>query len=327
MLQLLRTVVGALSTVSVFVSLVTYYLAANKQWQVKHERPVAASISITSNGLYLLTTTFFALNMLLTSAPWQTLAETALSLLNTVFILAIGLSFWVPRERGKGLWTRIVESLRSERAHLGALARALTHPSGSQAIIDVLTQVAVVDDVVDEREKAFIEVFARSWAIRVDWGCVAGHGALSTKEKYAHLRRTIDAYLDGAPPKEQALQLADIVTRLIAADEKITEAESLIGAEISALLEHYGEEGHRVVYEVHLVPQSQAQLEAMVAAYPRMPRRVLASGGAVGVAATCYSAEYAEVVRGHYAGTSFYTAVKRVDYGDALPPPRSMYSS
>jgi hypothetical protein len=312
MLEILRTVVGALSTASVVISLVTYYLAANKQWQVKHERAVAASISISSNGIYLLITTLFALNMLLTTAPWQTLAETAFSLLNTVFLLAIGLSLWVPGEQGKGLWTRLVESLRSERAHLDAMARGLTHPSGSRAILDVLTQMAMVDGRLDDREKAFIEVFARSWDLPVDWDAIGVLSAVPARQKYAKLRRSIDDYLAGAPPKAQALQVADILARLVQADKKVTEAETIIGAELSALLEHFSNEGAQVVYEVHLVPQSPAQLEAMAAAYPNMDRRVLPSG-TIGVAATCYSAEYAEVVRAEYADTAFYTAVMRVE--------------
>ncbi len=326
MLQIVRTVVDALTTASVVISLVTYYLAANKQWQVRHERAVAASISITSNGLYLLTSAFFALNMLLTAAPWQTMAETAFSLGNTVFMLAIGMSVWVPGERSKGLWRLLVESLRSERRHLGALAKALTHPSGSQMIIDILTQVATIDGVVDDREKAFIKVFADSWDIRIDWAEVARKGTAPAKQKFAQLRRDIEGYLDVTPPREQALQLADILVRLVNADEMVTEAEALITAELGALLEHYGEEGERAIYEVHLVPQSPAQVEAMAVAFPNMKHRALASGP-VGVAATCYSAEYAEVIRGQYAGHGVYTAVNKVSYPAARLAARSMYSS
>jgi hypothetical protein len=98
----------------------------------------------------------------------------------------------------------------------------------------------------------------------------------------------------------------------------VTEAEALITAELGALLEHYGEEGDGTVYEVHLVPQSPAQVEAMAAAFPKMKRRALASGP-VGVAATCYSAEYAEVIRGQYAGHGIYTAVTRVGAAERSP--------
>jgi hypothetical protein len=170
----------------------------------------------------------------------------------------------------------------------------------------------MVDGKLDDREKAFIEVFARSWDLDVDWAAIRVLSAVPANQKYAKLRESIEDYLAGAPPKAQALQVADILSRLVQADEKVTEAETLIGAELTALLEYYSQEGARVVYEVHLVPQSPAQLQAMAAAYPKMDRRVLPSG-TVGVAATCYSAEYAEVVRAEYAGTAFYTAVKRVD--------------
>jgi hypothetical protein len=322
-LHVVRTVVDALTTVSVVVSLVTYYLAANKQWQVKHERAVAASISVTSNGLYLLTTLFFALNMALTSAPWQTMVETTLALLNTAFVLTIGMSIWVPGERAKGLWQLLAESLRSERRHLGALARAMTHPSGSRTILDILTRVATVDGIVDAREKAFIRVFADSWGIRIDWAEVAKAGDLPAKQRYAQLRRDVAAYFAGEPPRAQALQLADVLGRLVNADDRVTEAEALIAAEIGAQLEQYGEERDRVVYEVHLVPQSPAQAEAMATAFPRMQRRVLPSGP-IGVAATCYSPEYAEMVRDQFAGLDFYTAVRRVAATErlvrAVPP-------
>jgi uncharacterized tellurite resistance protein B-like protein len=319
-LDFVRTVVDALTTVSVGISLVTYYLAANRQWQVKHERAVAASISITSNGLYLLTTSLFALNMVLTAAPWQTMAETGFSLVSTVFILAVGLSTWVPGESTKGFWRRLRESLQSERRHLGALAKALTHVSGSSKIIDILTRVATVDGSVDDREKAFINVFASSWDIRVDWEEVARRGAAPAKQQYAQLRRDLEAYLATDPPEAQALQLADILVRLANADDKVTEAEALVIAELGALLEHYGEndgERDRLVYEVHIVPQSPAQDAAMTAAFPRMKRRVL-PGGAVGLAATCYSPEYAEVVRSQFTGLSIYTAVKPVKASERI---------
>ena len=243
MLNIVRAVVDALTTVSVVISLVTYYLAANKQWQVKHERAVAASISVSSNGLYLVTTTFFALNMVLTSAPWQTMAETALALVNTVFLLAVGISLWVPGERSKGVWRLVRESLRSQRRHLGALAKAMTHPWSSHAIIDILTGVATIDGIVDAREKAFINVFANSWGIRVDWSEVAKGGDLPARpEVPLQLRRGAAAYLAGTPPKAQALQLADLLSRLIQADDRVTQHEALIATEIGAHLQHYGEE-------------------------------------------------------------------------------------
>jgi hypothetical protein len=164
---------------------------------------------------------------------------------------------------------------------------------------------------VDAREKTFINLFANSWGIRVDWPEVVKGGSLPPSQKFAQLRRHIDAYLAASPPKAQALQLADLLSRLIHADQRVTEAEALIAAEIGAHLEQYGEERDRVVYEVHLVPQSQAQAEAIAAAFPRMQRRVLPSG-AVGVAATCYSPEYAEIVRDQFSGLDWYTAVSKV---------------
>ena len=56
----------------------------------------------------------------------------------------------------------------------------------------------------------------------------------------------------------------------------------------------------------------------MAAAFPRMKRRVLPSGS-VGVAATCFSPEYAETVRDQFAGHEWYTAVTRVTTTGALP--------
>jgi hypothetical protein len=324
-LNIIRTVVDALTTVSVAISLITYYLAANKQWQVKHERAVAASISVSSNGLYLITTLFFALNMVLTSAPWQTEVETALAIANTVFMLAIGISLWVPGEQSKGVWQLLRESLRSERRHLGALAKAMTNPWSSRAIIDILTGVATIDGVVDAREKAFINVFANSWGIRVDWSEVVKGSDLPSGQKYARLRRGIHAYLEGTPPKAQALQLADLLARLIQADEQVTEPEALIAAEIGAHLQQYGDDRDPVVYEVHLVPQSQAQAEALATAFPRMKRRMLPSGP-VGVAATCYSPEYAETVRDQFAGLEWYTAVTKVTVTEPVVPSASPHS-
>ena len=317
--------VGVLTSISVAVSLVTYYLAANKTWQVKHEQVVASSISLASYGLYAVVAAINLANLVLTRSAWQTVVEYALTIVSTLFTITVGLGWWVPGQRQKGVSRLLLDSLKSEPRHLGALAQALTHPDGAGRIVDILKRMAVIDGRLDARERAVVQLFADTWGIAIDWAEVAARRPESTEAEFAAIRADIEAYLASAPPIDQALQLAELIVRLVNADGEVTREEGVIARELESLLHQYAGAGDGTTWEIHLVPQSREEEDAMRAAHPLLTCRSR-GGGNIFVAAVCSSREYAELVRSQFSAAKYYAAVARVAPRSSAPdlPPRAL---
>lgn len=307
-METLRAIVDFFASISLVISLITLYLSWNKTWGVKHERAVAESVSLSSNLIYLLPSLFATLNEVWNGVTWQTGVEYVIGYADILFFMLIGLGWWVAGERQKGLWRLLRENLRTERQRLGDLASAFIRPASAGTILDLLTQLALIDETLEAKEKKFIQAFAEAWSIQLDWETIAHRPRLAGAAKYTHLRRYVADYLATSPPPEQALQLADILTKLVQADDRVAEAESLIVSELTGLLERYAGTHRQAVYEVQLVPLNPEQAEAMALAFPQMDKRAL-HGGVVLVAGTYFSRPYAELIRRQYGALNFYTAV------------------
>jgi hypothetical protein len=310
-MQTVRAVVDFFASISLVISLITLYLSWNKTWGVKHERAVAESVSLSSNLIYLIPSLFATLNEAWSGITWQTGVEYVIGYLDIAFFMLIGLGWWVAGERQKGVGRLLRENLRTERQRLGDLARAFIRPASAGTILDLLTHLALIDETLETKEKKFIQAFAEAWSLQLDWEALARRPRPSGPAKYAHLRQYVSQYLATTPPPKQALQLADIVTKLVRADDQVTEAETLIVSELTGLLERYAGTNGQIVYEVHLVPLNQAQAEAMALAFPQMDRRAL-HGGEVWVAGSYFSRPYAELLRRQYLELNFYTAVVEI---------------
>ncbi len=307
-METLRAVVDFFASISLIISLVTLYLSWNKTWGVKHERAVAESVSLSANLIYLIPSLFATLNEVWSGVTWQTGVEYVMGYAEIVFFMLIGLGWWVTGERQKGFWRLLKENLRTERQRLGDLAKSLIRPTNAGNILDLLTHLALIDETLESKEKQFIQAFAEAWAIELDWAAMAQRPRPAGPAKYTHLRRAVADYLATTPPPEQALQLADVLNKLVNADAQIAEAETLIVSELTGLLERYAGADGQTVYEVHLVPLNREQADAMTLAFPQMDQRAL-HGGEVFVAGAYFSRPYAELIRRQYVALNFYTAV------------------
>ena len=316
MLALFRAVIGFLTSVSVVVSFVTYYLSWNKTWQHKHEAPVAASISVASSVIYLAVTGVQLLNLLLTNAPWQTTFEYVMAEVGAVFLLVVGAGWWVPHKRQQGLGQLLLSSLRSERQQLGVLARALAYPTGSRKIIAILASLALLDDSLDARELALIQLFADAWGVRVDWRAIKKASLGSAAVRYERLHRLTEDYLALTPPPRQAIQLVDLIRKLANADTEVSGPEAAIIVELTGLLETYAGHFGKIMYEIHLVPQSSAQLDAIKTSMPGLEERSL-PGGLILIAGRYFALEYAHVVQDRYQQLGCYSAVVQVRQTEA----------
>jgi hypothetical protein len=214
----IRAIVSALAFASLGFSAIEVYLTLNKLWKRKHERAVAQSISIMGRIVGLVPLLFFTLNYVF-EAQWQGVIDGALWLFTGLVTVAIGTGFWIEGERKKGLWALIKESLRLERQEAGDLAKSLFRPSGARLVLDILAQIALIDEHLDEREKAYIHSFADSWGINIAWEDLIAGRAPGGHINYINLRKSLAHYLATSPPVPQVSQLGDILHALVTVDE------------------------------------------------------------------------------------------------------------
>jgi DnaJ-domain-containing protein 1 len=310
-------VLESLTLASLLVVATQVYLVLNKLWIRKHERAVAESVSIMGESLGLAPLAILSVNYA-ADGYWEGMVDSALWVLAGVVTIAVGTGRWVEGKRQRGFWQLVRESLRLERNEVGDLARSFFRPSGAAQILEILGQVALLDQELDERERAFVESFAESWGVSFQWEELeeSGGGALDM----VRLRRSVERYLATSPPAGQVTQLADAVSSLVRIDRVTTEEEELMLEELTGMFDDYAGEGGSTRYVVALVPQDEAQDEALRGLLPGIVKKRLEGGLAYPVG-PYYSTRYADVVAEQYRSMSFFATVVREEAGDAVRAP------
>jgi hypothetical protein len=135
---------------------------------------------------------------------------------------------------------------------------------------------------------------------------------------YVRLRRSVDDYLSLSPPLAQVVQLRDLLSLFVQADEDVSEEEALILSELGGLFGEYLEDEDAVRYQVLIVPQSPEQDRAISTLFPQLTRCDIA-GGVAFIAGTFYSAEYAEMIADRYRSLRFFCSVSEARENGAAP--------
>ncbi|MEH2122780.1 tellurite resistance TerB family protein [Nostoc sp.] len=167
-MEFLKQLIFYLTFASLGFTITDIYLRANKLWKRKHDKTVAESISITAMFVSIVPGSVFTLNYLFVG-QWQGFIQEALYLLLVTFNISVGIELWVPGERHKSFFTLLKQALNLERKEVGDLAIALFKPPQHKTIIDILCQIALIDERLDERERKFIDTFAQKWGIEFSW--------------------------------------------------------------------------------------------------------------------------------------------------------------
>src|SRR5207244_816155 len=107
--------------------------------------------------------------------------------------------------------------------------------SGARKIVDILSQVALIDGVLDEKEKAYVDKFANAWGITLSWDALLKARKPGDKLSFVKLRRDVSELLATTPPRHQVLQLADVVNKLVNIDEQVSSEEELILEELNGM--------------------------------------------------------------------------------------------
>jgi hypothetical protein len=304
-----RAVVDYLVIGSLVLAALQIYLTTNKLWKRKHERAVAESISILGEFVGLIPVTLLTVKFLL-DGQWEGAADGMLWVLGAGVAILIGSGRWVEGRRDRGLLRLLIDSIRLERGEVGYLAKSFLRPSGASHILSILGRVALLDAHLDDRERAFVDAFARTWSIDFQWDSITA-AAQDNELDFLPLRRDLQEYLATSPPAAQVKQLGEVLRALINIDQTVTQHESLMMAEIDGMIDAYlgATDDGGPMFAVVLVPQDAQQDRAIAQVLPDLRKREL-HGGQVYVAGTSF--DFAEIVSAQYRALNFFAAVVRV---------------
>ena len=307
-METFQNIVSVLAFLSIGFSVAEVYLTVNQVWKRKHERVVAESISVSANLVSLIPGFIFSLNYLL-AGELVGLIDTLLFAGLAVFSILVGASIWVEGERKKGLWTLIKQTLNLERKEAGDLAKSFFKPSGAQKIISILCQVAMIDEVIDPKEKQFIQSFADNWNINFSWESLTQNRTAGASLNLIKLRQDVTDYLITSPPPKQVSELKDILNALVNVDEEVSEKERLIMGELDGLFSQYiNQQANAARYHVIVVPQNERQAQVITTSLSELTEYEVAEGTAYHNG-PFYSKEYADVISDGYRSLNLFSIV------------------
>ncbi len=303
---------------SVAIGVLGSYLTLNKIWTRKSDKNVAKSVSIFAAILGIFSTIPFLIKYGLIDAEYKGAVKALVSIIVGVVFLLIGSGYWVRnRKKPESLWSKFKKAMKLEKQEAGDLVKALLMPSGANKMLNILRQLALIDNRIDEKEFAFIDMFAKSWNIpfeRSDLNTVRKDH--STEAGYIELRFSVTDYLNIEPPVEQSAHLRDVLNALAKADKKISEEEKFVLNEINATLDSYANnQTDQVQFEVVIAPQSGDQEDLIKSILPNL---ILSSnsGGKGYVVGSFYSFEFAKMVCKKYRSLNLFTAVESIELNE-----------
>lgn len=302
-----KTVIGTLAYASLGIAVVSAYLQLNKIWPRKHKAEVANSVSIVGHVMTIIPGFIFALNFLVV-AQWQGFINSVIWISWGCVMMLIGSGVWVQGQRKKSLWVNIKRSLRLEREEIGTLALSLFRPASADLVLKILVQFAWVDDDLDQREKDYIQSFADSWNLEIDWDEIQStHKSGGMHTNLAKTHSLIKVYIETSPPNDQVNELADVLKNLAAVDQQISEQEEIILDEALAMLSNYSDaETTHENYSVVIAPRNNDQTAAIKALLPDSDEVAVAGGSGYVVGSFC-STRYANTMCERYRQQGFFT--------------------
>lgn len=307
-MELLKLVLEWSIYLSVATTAIVVYLNINKMWSRKHESVVADSISVAAQLLSLATILPFLISYSFSGNYWDALYQ-FLWVVYTAFLILTGIGFWVKKHKYLGVWPQLLKALRQESNEVGNLVKSLGHSTGKKQLLAILHRLAWLDDVLDERERKYVETFTNQLEINsgLILDCKPPEEGI---EKFNSLRQSVQEYLAIEPPTEQVQLLGDLVQVLIALDEKITPEEEAIAEEIAGMVDNYANRKVTTYYGIVIHPKNQEQEKAILTAIPAAKEECLLGDRAF-VAGTFHTRRYAEIISESYREQGWFTVVTR----------------
>ena len=167
----------------------------------------------------------------------------------------------------------------------------------------------MIDEVIDPREKEFIQSFADHWDIHFSWENFTNNQTENSSVNLINLRQDVNDYLATSPPQKQVSELKDIINALVNIDEEVSEKERLIMGELDGLLSEYiSQESNAARYHVIVAPQNERQIQVVTTSLPELTRYEVGEGFAYN-SGPFYSKEYADIISDGYRSLNLFSIV------------------
>ena len=309
---ILNKIIAFLVTSALFISIFQFYLKLNKVWKRRGIEEVANSISIVAALLGFGVGFPFLLNSLFISGDYPAAGKSVLGLGMAVMMTLISMGYFVDKNKEKGFFRLLFDALGAEKNESTDLLNAMLRPKGATKIIEILTQLAAIDDDVAQEEIDLINEFADRWRIEIP---KLTPGAPEKITNLEELNELVKSYLDEKPDVEVAQNLIDLINMMAEADDEVTKEESMAVGEFTGLIAHYvsQEEGGSVeAFEVVIVPQNDNQSKSVKELLPNIKPVQKQGGEEVFIIGTFYSEDYANAVCGKYISLGFFTNAIKV---------------
>jgi hypothetical protein len=293
---------------SLGLSLLQFYLRANKIWKRKHEKEVAESQSIAGLSLLMINCLLWVVYYVM-EEDYSSILDTTIIIAETSVFLLISTGFWVKRKQGLSIWALVKLALNLEKQEADYLLKKFFKPHKADMIINLLHQLAMIDENLDDKEKELIQMFADEWRISYSPETLNKERKDRKENPFILLRNTLTEYLSQNPPTEQAGQLQDLMNELIAADDQVSVEEELIIAELMGLIDQYlDNEKKREMYHVIIVPQDPTHEETIKKVSPNS-EKIRTAGGTAFSVESFYSLKYAQMVCSEFRKKGLFTIV------------------
>jgi len=302
----LNKVIAFLVTSALFISIFQFYLKLNKVWKRRTIAEVANSISIVAALLGFTVGFPFLLNSLFISGDYPAAGKSVLGLGMAVMMTLISMGYFVEENKGKNFFRLLFDALGAEKNESTDLLSAMLRPQGATKIIEILTQLAAIDEEVAQEEVDLINDFASKWRINIPEIKVGAPGKITN---LVELKALVQSYLDEKPDVEVAQNLVDLINMMAEADDEVTDEEAMAVGEFTGMIGHYvsQEKGGSIdAFEVVIVPQNENQSNAVKELIPNIDS-VKKQGGEIFIVGTFYSEDYAEAVCGKYISLGLFT--------------------
>ena len=302
----LNKIIAFLVTSALFISIFQFYLKLNKVWKRRGISEVANSISIVAALLGFGVGFPFLLNSLFISGDYPAAGKSILGLVMAVMMTLISMGYFVEENKDKGFFRLLFDALGAEKNESTDLLSAMLRPHGATKIIEILTQLAAIDDDVAQEEIDLINEFAERWRIDIP---ELKPGTPENVTNLVELKELVQSYLNEKPDVEVAQNLIDLINMMAEADDEVTEEESMAVGEFTGMIAHYvsQEEGGSIdAFEVVIVPQNERQSQAVKDLIPNI-KPVQKQGGEIFIVGTFYSEDYANAVCVKYINLGLFT--------------------
>jgi hypothetical protein len=226
-------------------------------------------------------------------------------ILATVFTL-ISMGYFVDENRDKNFFRLLLDALGAEKSESTDLLSAMLRPHGATKIIEILIQLAAIDDDIAQEEVDLINEFAERWRIKIPDIKI---GKPEKVTNLLELKDLVQSYLNEKPDVEVAQNLVDLINMMAEADDEVTEEEAMAVGEFTGMIAHYvsQEEGGSIdAFEVVIVPQNDEQTDAVRELIPNI-ESVKKRGGIIFIVGTFYSEDYASAICSKYISLGLFT--------------------